>query len=79
MKKLFVAATLGLALVSCGGPSLCDCKQMFKESAKEFSEAKDEDAIKALTEKYAEQEKECKKLEESVSEKEEEAQLAECK
>ncbi len=28
MKKLFVAATLGLALVSCGGPSVCDCIEM---------------------------------------------------
>ena len=31
MKKLFVAATLGLALVSCGGPSVCDCKKQAEE------------------------------------------------
>jgi hypothetical protein len=35
MKKLFVAATLGLALVSCGGPSVCDCAQMSKDIMKE--------------------------------------------
>ena len=28
MIKIFVAATLGLALVSCGGPSVCDCVEM---------------------------------------------------
>jgi hypothetical protein len=28
MKKLFVAATLGLALVSCGGPTVCECVEM---------------------------------------------------
>jgi hypothetical protein len=31
MKKLFVAAIVGLALVSCGGPSVCDCIKQAKE------------------------------------------------
>jgi hypothetical protein len=31
MKKLFVAATFGLALVSCGGPSICDCVEKAKK------------------------------------------------
>jgi hypothetical protein len=35
MKKLFVAATLGLALVSCGGPSICDCVEKAKKGEKD--------------------------------------------
>ncbi len=82
MKKLFVAATLGLALVSCGGPSVCDCMQMGKDMAKESMEAKDAAGIKAVTDKYADQVKACDKLTEGKSDEEKKAmaeEAAKCK
>jgi hypothetical protein len=67
MKKLFVAATLGLALVSCGGPSVCDCTQMGEEMMKEMTEAKDEAAKKAIEDKYKGDKEACEKLGEGKS------------
>jgi hypothetical protein len=77
MKKLFVAATLGLALVSCGGPSVCDCAQMSKDIMKEASEAKDAAAATAIEEKYADQAKECEKLGEGKTPEELKAMMEE--
>jgi hypothetical protein len=58
MKKLFVAATLVLALVSCGGPSVCDCVEaelsgkMDKDQKKECNDLQKsmtpEEALKAM-------------------------------
>ena len=77
MKKLFVAATLGLALVSCGGedeksensgktentaPTVCDCVEWSNSMMKEMVDTKDDAAKKALEEKYADKIKACDKL-----------------
>jgi hypothetical protein len=58
MKKFILASTLGLALVSCGGPNVCDCIEMEMtgkidaDSKKECDdlqkEMAPEDALKAL-------------------------------
>jgi hypothetical protein len=86
MKKLFVAATLGLALVSCGGedektensaPTVCDCMQMGEDMAKETMDAKDAAGIKALEEKYAEKMKACDKLTEGKTDEEKKAMMEE--
>jgi hypothetical protein len=79
MKKLFVAATLGLALVSCGGPSVCDCTAMGKEMATEMMAAKDDAGRKAVEEKYADQAKSCEKLGEGKTPEELKAMMEEAK
>ncbi len=62
MKKFLIAAVLGTALVSCGGPSVCDCTQMGKDMFKEMTEAKDDAARKAVEEKYKGDMEACEKL-----------------
>jgi hypothetical protein len=79
MKKLFVAATLGLALVSCGGPSVCDCVNMGKESVKEMMAAKDDAGKKAVEEKYADQLKACEAAMKDISPEEGMKAMKECK
>jgi hypothetical protein len=70
MKKLFVAATLGIALVSCGGPSVCDCMQWEKEYRAERKAADGDDAKKAIKESYKDKMEQCEKLAEGKSEDE---------
>jgi hypothetical protein len=70
MKKLFVAATLGLALVSCGGPSVCGCAQTAKDMFKESMDAKDDTARKAVEEKYKSHMEECEKFVEGKTDEE---------
>jgi hypothetical protein len=77
MKKLFVAATLGLALVSCGGPSVCDCMKIGLDMVKEGMDAKDDAARKAIEDKYADQIAECDKLTKGKSADETKAMMEE--
>jgi basic membrane lipoprotein Med (substrate-binding protein (PBP1-ABC) superfamily) len=86
MKKLFVAATLGLALVSCGGedektensaPTVCDCVKWEEEAGKEMNEAKDEAAKKAVEDKWKDKEETCKKLADGKTDEEKKAMMEE--
>ena len=86
MKKLFVAATLGLALVACGGedektensaPTVCDCMKTGEEWSKEMKSAENEDARKAVEEKYADKKKACDKLTEGKTDEEKKAMMEE--
>ncbi len=67
MKKILLVAVLGTALVSCGGPSVCDCTQKGKEMMKEMTDAKDDAAKKAVEEKYKGEMEACEKLGEGKS------------
>jgi hypothetical protein len=79
MKKLFVAATLGLALVSCGGPSVCDCVKLTKDVASEMMSAKDDAGRKAVEEKYDGQMKDCDAAMKDMSPEEGLKAMSECK
>jgi hypothetical protein len=79
MKKIIVVAVLGLALASCGGPSVCDCTALGKEMATEMMAAKDDAARKAVEEKHAEHAKECEKLGEGKTPEELKAMMEEAK
>jgi hypothetical protein len=79
MKKIFVAATLGLVLVSCGGPSVCDCKEWEKEAEKEYMAAEGADAKKAVEDSWKDKQEQCKKLGEGKSKEEMKAMREEAK
>ena len=80
MKKIMfsLVAVAALALVSCGGPSVCDCVKMGEEMAKEMKDASgDEAKMKEITEKYEKKAKECDKLTEGKSDEEKKKMMEE--
>ncbi len=79
MKKVFVTAVLGLALASCGGPSVCDCMSWNEEARKEMRDAKDEVARKAVEDKWKDKEEQCMKLGDGKTDEEKKAMMEEAK
>jgi hypothetical protein len=79
MKKIFVAATLGLVLVSCGGPSVCDCMEWEKEYRKERKEADGKEAKDAVKESWKDKMDQCNKLGEGKSKEELKEMMEEAK
>jgi hypothetical protein len=88
MKKLFVAATLGLVLVSCGGedektensaPTVCDCMKWEDEYRKERRAADGKEAKDAVKANWKDKMDQCNKLGEGKSKEELEAMREEAK
>jgi hypothetical protein len=79
MKKVFVTAVLGLALVSCGGPSVCDCVQWEEDYRKERKAADGADAKKAIKESFKDKREQCEKLGEGKSKEEKKAMMEEAR
>ena len=59
MKRIFVSTILGLALASCGGPSICNCKEWEEEFKKERREADSKEARDAVEEKWEDKKEQC--------------------
>ncbi len=65
MKKVLfsVAFVAAFGLVSCGGPSMCDCVEGRKEMMEKIKEADgDEDKIKEIEAEYEDMKKDCEEM-----------------
>ncbi len=65
MKKVLfsVAFVAAFGLVSCGGPSMCDCVEGRKEMREKIKEADgDKDKIKEIEEEYKDMKEECEEM-----------------
>ncbi|GEM_PF-6696278 len=68
MKKLLLLPAVALMMASCGGVDVCSCKKTGEDMMAEMKDAKDDDARKAIEEKYKEDAEACKKMSEEMME-----------